>query len=76
MKDLLYTIVKNLVTDQEKIKITEEEDENTILLKLEVDREDIGKIIGKNGRVIKSIRTVIKAGGFNTKKRILVEIVE
>ena len=76
MKELLATIVKNLVTHQDKIKITQEEDDNTIILNLEVAKDDIGKVIGKNGRVIKSIRTVIKAGGFDTKKRILVEIIE
>ena len=76
MKELLEVIVRNLISSQSEITITQEEDENTITLKLKVDKEDIGKVIGKNGKVIRSIRTVVKAGAFNTKKRIAVEIVE
>lgn len=76
MKELLETIVRNLVTHQKDVDIQKEENENNILLRLQVNKEDIGKIIGKNGRVIRSIRTVVKAGGFNTRKRITVEIVE
>ena len=76
MKELLHTIVKHLVTHQDQIVVTQEEDDHAIALKLQVAPDDIGKIIGKNGRVIKSIRTVIKSGGFNTQKRIIVEIIE
>ena len=76
MKELLEVIVRNLVSDQEGVIIEQEEDDNSILLKLQISKEDIGKIIGKNGRVIRSIRTIIKAGAFNTKKRVTVEIIE
>ena len=76
MKELLEVIVSNLVSYQNDISVVKEEDDNSIVLKLTVHKEDIGKIIGKNGKVIRSIRTVIKAGAYNTKKRIIVEIVE
>ena len=76
MKELLAVLVKSLVTYPNEINIVEEEDDNNIILKLAVHKTDIGKIIGKNGKVIRSIRTVVKAGAYETKKRIIVEIVE
>ena len=76
MKELLEVMVKNLVSHQGDVAIVKEEDDNSIVLKLSVNKEDIGKIIGKNGKVIRSIRTVVKAGAYNTKKRVVVEIIE
>lgn len=76
MKELLEVIVKNLATDQSEVNVSQVEDANNIVLKLKVSKNDIGKIIGKNGKIIRSIRTIIKAGAFNTKKRVTVEIVE
>jgi len=76
MKDLLEIMVKNLVTKKDEVIVLVNEDDNTINLNLQVAKEDIGKIIGKNGKIIRSIRTVVKAGAFNTKKRIIVEIME
>jgi len=76
LKELLEVMVKNLVANQKEVEIIQTEDDNTITLDLKVAKEDIGKIIGKNGKVIKSIRTIIKAGAFNTKKRVVVEIIE
>ena len=76
MKELLDVMVRSLVSYQNDIEIENVEDDNNIILKLKVHKEDIGKIIGKNGKVIRSIRTVIKAGAYNTKKRVTVEIIE
>ena len=76
MKELLEVLVKNLVNHVDQVEVEKEEDENNIILKLTVAKDDIGKIIGKNGKVIRSIRTIIKAGAFKTKKRVAVEIVE
>ena len=76
MKELLEVMVRNLVSIQEDVNVVKEEDDNSIVLKLSVNKEDIGKIIGKNGKVIRSIRTVVKAGAYNTKKRVVVEIME
>ena len=76
MKELLAVIIKNLVTDVDQIEIEQIEDENNILLKLTVSKDDIGKVIGKNGKIIRSIRAIIKAGAYDTKKRVSVEIVE
>jgi len=76
MKEILDVMVRNLVTNTDEIKIIQTEDENTIKLELQVAKEDMGKIIGKSGKVIRSLRTVIKAAAVETKKRVLVELVE
>lgn len=74
MKDLIETIVKPLVDYPEDVVITEVEDNNHITYKLSVHKEDVGKIIGKNGRVAKAIRTVIYASATKSDKRIQLDI--
>lgn len=76
MKELLEVMVKNLVSKKDEVEILVDEYDNSITLNLKVAKEDIGKIIGKNGKVIRSIRTIVKAGAFNTRKRVAVEILE
>lgn len=73
MKELLEAIVKNLVDHPDKIQITEEEDNNVVTLTLRVSSEDMGKVIGKHGRIARAIRTVVKAAAHDGKK-IVVEI--
>jgi predicted RNA-binding protein YlqC (UPF0109 family) len=74
MKELIETIVKPLVDYPEEIVITEVVDNNHITYKLSVHKEDVGKIIGKNGRVAKAIRSVIYASATQSNKRIQLEI--
>ncbi|MBM6618471.1 KH domain-containing protein [Bacillus suaedaesalsae] len=74
MKDLIETIVKPLVDYPDDVVITEVEDNNHISYKLSVHKEDVGKIIGKNGRVAKAIRTVIYAAATKSEKRIQLDI--
>lgn len=74
MKDLIETIVKPLVDYPEDVVITEVEDNNHITYKLSVHKEDVGKVIGKNGRVAKAIRTVIYASATKSDKRIQLDI--
>ncbi|SDP26102.1 RNA-binding protein (KH domain) [Litchfieldia salsa] len=76
MKELIETIVKPLVDHPEEVSIIETTDERNITYLLSVNREDIGKIIGKQGRVIKAIRTVVYAAGTSHNKRIHLEINE
>jgi len=76
MKDLLTIIAKNLVQHPDSVSIEEEMRENTLVLKLRVDPEDMGKVIGKQGRIAKAIRTVVKAAAIHNNKRILVEIIQ
>ena len=74
MKELLHIIAKNLVDDPDAIEITEETQDNTVILKLKVGPDDVGKVIGKQGRIARAIRTVIKASAIHVKQRVNVEI--
>lgn len=74
MKNLIETIVKPLVDYPEEVVITEVEDDQSITYKLSVHKEDVGKIIGKNGRVAKSIRSVIYTSTLQSNKRIHLDI--
>ena len=75
MKELLELIVKSLVDNPDEVKITVTESERGINLVVSVASEDVGKIIGKEGRIAKSIRTVIRAASRNVDKPVFVDIV-
>ncbi len=76
MKELLEVIARNLVDKPDEISVTEVEDERSIVLKLKVAPEDMGKVIGKQGRIAKAIRTVVKAASVHENKKIVVDIVQ
>ena len=75
MEQLLQIIAKNLVNHPEDVSVKVTEKESTIVLELSVAQEDMGKVIGKQGRVAKAIRTVVKAASLNEDKKVVVEIV-
>lgn len=74
MKALIETIVTSLVDHPEDIVITKREEETKIVYHLQVHEDDIGKVIGKNGRIAKAIRTVVYATKTDEKKRIYLDI--
>ncbi len=74
MKELIEAIVKPLVDLPELVEITELEQEHQIIYRLSVHKGDVGKVIGKQGRIAKAIRTVVYAAGSNSSKRIQLEI--
>ncbi|MBQ6389975.1 MAG: KH domain-containing protein [Mogibacterium sp.] len=76
MGNLVEVIARALVSRPDEVKVTEEIDGKNILVKLQVADEDIGKIIGKSGRIAKAIRTVVKAAAIKQNLRVTVEIVE
>ena len=76
MKDLLIQIVQSLVDNPEQVQITEIEGSQTVVLELRVAKEDMGKIIGKQGRTANAIRIVLNAASGKTQKRYVLEIVE
>ena len=76
MKDLLLLIAKALVDEPDEVAVTEIEGEQTTVLELRVAREDLGKVIGKQGRTARSIRTILSAAGMKARKRIVLEILE
>ena len=76
MKEILETIIKNLVEDESQVTITEKEEENTVTFEVKVAESDLGKVIGKQGRIAKSIRTVMKSIAGKEHKRVNVEFLE
>ena len=76
MKELLEYVAKALVDYPEDVVVTETENEKTTTLELRVNDKDMGKVIGKQGRIAKSIRALIKAAAGKTDKRVIVEIVQ
>ena len=76
MGSLVEVNAKALVTNPDEVLVTEETDGRDIIVKLKVADEDIGKIIGKSGRIAKAIRTVVKAAAIKQNLRASVEIVE
>ena len=75
MKDLLEFIAKSMVSNPDAVEVTVTEKETATVLTLHVAEEDMGKVIGKQGRIAISIRTVVKAAASNESKKIIVDIV-
>ena len=76
MKELTNLIVKNIVDHPDKVDITQEEDQGFLNLKLSVSPEDMGKVIGKGGKVIKAIRTLLKISSVKTNQKVFLSLVE
>lgn len=76
MQDLVKTIVTSLVDYPDDIRITEVPAEDAVTYKLSVRQEDMGKVIGKKGRIARSIRTVLNAAGANQDKHVYLDIEE
>ncbi len=76
MVELLLYLAKLLVNKPEEVKVTEIKREKSITLELVVNSNDFGRIIGKEGRTIKAIRTIINAASVKQEKKVIVELVE
>lgn len=74
MKDLLLFIAQSLVSDPNQVKVEETEGPEGTILTLSVSPEDMGKVIGKQGRIAKAIRTVVRAASMKQDKPVFVEI--
>lgn len=74
MKELVKLIAESLVDNPKGVVVTEEEKEDAIFIRLKVDKEDMGKVIGKQGKIAKAIRTVVKSAASKTDKKIIVDI--
>ena len=74
MKDLVEVIAKALVDNPDEVVVTEKEDGKNITLELHVAADDMGKVIGKQGRIAKAIRSVVKAASSKDNKKVDVEI--
>jgi len=76
MGEIVEFIAKSLVDNPDDVSVKESEDGGTITVELRVNNEDMGKVIGKQGRIAKAIRTIVKAASIKENKRVEVEIVD
>lgn len=76
MKELVEIIAKSLVDHPDDVVVTEKETDKNLVVELKVASEDMGKVIGKQGRIAKSIRTVVKAAATKDDKKVIVEILQ
>ena len=76
MKELVEVIAKSLVDAPDEVVVTETESEKAIVLELRVAQSDMGKVIGKQGRIAKAIRSVVKAAASKEDKKVIVEIMQ
>ena len=76
MKDLVEVIAKSLVDNPSEVQVNEIQGEQDLILELRVAPEDMGKVIGKQGRIAKAIRTVVKAAALKKDQKIVVEIID
>ncbi len=76
MKDILELVIKNLVTDTDAVSINEVTGEKSIVMEVKVAEADMGKVIGKQGRIAKAIREIIRAVASKEQKRVTVEFID
>jgi predicted RNA-binding protein YlqC (UPF0109 family) len=76
LKDLITYVSKSLVDLPDEVKVTEIVGEHTTVLELRVDKTDLGKVIGKQGRTARALRTILNAASTKLKKRSVLEIIE
>jgi len=75
MKELVEVIAKALVKNPELVNVTSQDDNNVTVYEVRVAPDDMGKIIGKQGRIAKALRTVVKAAATRENKKVMVEII-
>lgn len=75
MKELVEVIAKSLVDHPEDVRVEEEQEDRQVALKLHVDEDDMGKVIGRQGRIAKAMRTVVKAAATRENKKVSVDII-
>ncbi|MDX2023629.1 MAG: KH domain-containing protein [Deltaproteobacteria bacterium] len=76
MRDLLDHLAKSLVESPEKVEITEIEEPDALVFELRVDEADLGRVIGRQGRTAKALRTVLSAASAKMKRRVILDIIE
>ena len=74
MDKLVEYIAKSLVDHPEAVRVTKREEDDSVIIELSVDPEDTGKVIGKQGRIAKAIRAIVKAASINDEKKVVVDI--
>jgi uncharacterized protein len=76
VSELVAFVARRLVDDPDAVEVTTEERDGAIVLLLKVAPDDVGKVIGRQGRIVRALRTIVRAGGVRERRRLLLEIVE
>jgi uncharacterized protein len=76
MADLLAYLARQLVDRPDAVSVEEEERDDAVVLRLRVAPEDVGKVIGRQGRIARALRAVVRAGGARDRRRLLLEIAD
>ena len=76
MSQVIENLIKRLVTKPDEVEVTENEGDQTNVFEVKVAKEDMGRVIGKKGRIIEALRTIVFAFGVKKKKRCLLQLIE
>lgn len=76
MEKLVKTIATALVDNKEAVKVTSRQDKHTVIIEIKADSKDLGKIIGKEGKIAKAIRTITKAAAIKSGEKVVVDILQ
>jgi uncharacterized protein len=76
LAELLTYLAQRLVDDPEAVRVEEEEQDDALVLRLHVAKEDVGKVIGRQGRIARALRAIVRAGGARQRRRLILEIAD
>ena len=76
MAELLEFLAKRLVDEPEAVRVEQEDREDAIVLRLHVAKDDVGKVIGRQGRIARALRAIVRAGGARQRRRVVLEIAD
>jgi len=76
MAELLEYLARQLVDEPDAVRVERVEEDDTVVLRLHVAQEDLGKVIGRQGRIARALRTIVRAGGTRDRRRVQFEIVD
>ncbi len=76
MAELLAYLAQRLVDDPSAVRVEEEERDDVLVLRLHVAKEDVGKVIGRQGRIARALRAIVRAGGARQRRRVILEIAD
>jgi uncharacterized protein len=76
LAELLRYLAQRLVDDPEAVRVEEERHDDVVVLRLHVAKEDVGKVIGRQGRIARALRAIVRAGGARERRRLMLEIAD
>jgi uncharacterized protein len=76
LAELLTYLARRLVDEPDAVRVEEEEHDDTIVLRLHVAKDDVGKVIGRQGRIARALRAIVRAGGARQRRRLILEIAD